>query len=357
MNLIEKQIFGGRLKLARKMAGMSLQELSDKLCGIVTKQSLNKYEQSLMMPSDLVLLKIANILNLKTDYFFRNETIVLSDISFRKNTNLSKTIQDTVIEKARDYVERYTEIENVLGINCNFQNPISNLIIRNSDDVELAANLLRKEWEFGFSPIPNIGKTLELRGIKVFLCKVDDNFDGASFLSINNTPVLVINNAVKSIDRLRFTIIHELAHIILNFDQSVINEQNSIEKLCHKFASCFLLPSKKLVEMIGGPKRTHIYINELISIKEFYGISLRAIIFRLNEMEIITETYYKKWMVYLSKTYGKYNEPGNYNNEEKISIFEQLVNRALSEEVISISKAAFLLNVDLNELRKGFIGV
>ena len=43
--------FGNRLKLARKMAGISLQELSDQLGNVVTKQALNRYELGEMNPS------------------------------------------------------------------------------------------------------------------------------------------------------------------------------------------------------------------------------------------------------------------------------------------------------------------
>jgi hypothetical protein len=38
-------------------------------------------------------------------------------------------------------------------------------------------------------------------------------------------------------------------------------------------------------------------------------------------------------------------------------LFEQLVNRALAEELISLSKAAILLNININEIRKGTAGV
>ena len=41
----------------------------------------------------------------------------------------------------------------------------------------------------------------------------------------------------------------------------------------------------------------------------------------------------------------------------KSKVFEQLVNRALAEGLISLSKGASLCNTNINELRKGVIGV
>jgi transcriptional regulator with XRE-family HTH domain len=90
MNSSDPNFFGTRLKLARKMAGMSLQDLSDVLENIVTKQSLNKYEQGLMNPTSGVLLAMAKALNVKPDYFLKKDLLEFGEISFRKRASLSK---------------------------------------------------------------------------------------------------------------------------------------------------------------------------------------------------------------------------------------------------------------------------
>jgi hypothetical protein len=59
----------------------------------------------------------------------------------------------------------------------------------------------------------------------------------------------------------------------------------------------------------------------------------------------------------MNKEHGPKNEPGEYKGDEKVRLFEQLVARALSEGVITISKAATLCNTNINQLRKGFISV
>ena len=50
MDTINQNIFGTRLKMARKIAGMSLQELCDYLNNIVPQKSIIKFEQGLMDP-------------------------------------------------------------------------------------------------------------------------------------------------------------------------------------------------------------------------------------------------------------------------------------------------------------------
>lgn len=58
--------FGARLRAARKMAGMSMEDLAGKLGGRVTKQAISKYEQGRMMPSPEVLEKLVEILKIAT---------------------------------------------------------------------------------------------------------------------------------------------------------------------------------------------------------------------------------------------------------------------------------------------------
>jgi len=353
MSKESQNIFGNRLKLARKMAGMSLQDLSDALINKVSKQALSKYETGLMNPTSEVLLAIAKALNIKPDYFLKEQQINLGNILFRKKTSLSKKDEDSIVEKARDYIERYVEIENILMIENTFKNPLKDLKITDKRNVEFAANQLREIWEIGNDPIPNIIETLEFKGVKVMLIDDVDDVDGFAAFTSNGIPVVVINTRGKSIERIRFTIIHELAHLLLIFDASKYFTDKEIEVLCHCFSSCFLIPTKMLVKMIGDGKRTYIAIKELISIKEYFGISIRALVHRLRDLEIITPNYYQRWVIYMSKTYGHKEEPGNYKGEEKSRLFEQYINRALSEELISLSKAASLSNLSINQIRKG----
>ena len=357
MEQVAENNFGKRLKLARKMAGFSLQDLADALGNKVTKQALNKYEMGSMNPSGEVLMAISSTLKVRSDYFVKKNQVELGEILFRKKASLSKKIKESVVEKVRDYVERYLEIENIVGTIAEFKNPLAKDNIATKKDVEQAAAKLRREWNLGIDPIPNIIEMLELKGIKVLLIDDVDDIDGLAVFTSTGIPVVVVNMRNKPIERIRFTIIHELAHLLLNLAKSVVENSKETEKYCHFFSSCFLVPTEMLLKQIGSAKRTYIRIAELISIKEYFGISIRAIVHRLKELEVITDNYYQRWVIYMSKTYGAKEEPGLYKGEEKSRYFDQLVNRALAEELISLSKAAALWNTGINELRKGFAGV
>lgn len=342
--------FGIRLASARKMTGMSLQQLSNKLDNVVTKQSLNKYEQGLMKPDSELLIQMAQTLGVPLDYFFRESQIKLEGIEFRKKVKLTKTEEESIKQKTIDFLERYFELETILDIKSDFVMPIKQNKISTLADVENCATELREKWELGLNPIANVIEMLEDKHIKVFEIEAPESFNGLSAY-VNGIPIIVINSRFDMVTR-RFTALHELAHIVLDFDEAM--QDKNMEKLCHAFAGAFLIPKKSFFEEFTK-QRNHISLEELKHIKSYYGISMQAIMARAKNLEIIKEHVYKNFSINFSARGYRKNEPGEYHGTEKSLRFQQLLYRAAAEEVISLSKAASLNNQKLSQFRKTFV--
>ena len=114
MELID--IFPIRLKSARKIAGLSMDGLVEKIQNIVSKAAIGKYEQGKMLPDSKILIALANGLNVSIDYFFRPLNYKLTNIEFRKKSKLPQNKQEQIKEKAIDYLERYIVFERKLII-------------------------------------------------------------------------------------------------------------------------------------------------------------------------------------------------------------------------------------------------
>jgi Zn-dependent peptidase ImmA (M78 family)/DNA-binding XRE family transcriptional regulator len=339
--------FSERLKSARIMKGYSLQDLTDALNNAVSKQALNKYEQGLMKPESDVLIKICNALDVRPDYFTRETSINLENVEFRKLRKLSAKESARIKEKTVDILERYFELEDILGIDEQFVNPIVDLEINSYQDVEKAADRLKELWKLGEDPLPNVIELLEDHNIKVVEIEAGDEFVGlATWKGIKN-PVIVVNSSLKA-DRKRFTVLHELGHILMKVNHQ---EEKDREFLCHSFAGAMLIPRESLIKELG-PSRSQIYLNELVYLKEQFGVSIQAIMFRAKHLGIISESFHKNFMIYLSMKGYKKNEPGDYKGSEKSNRFKQLLFRAVAEEIISTSKAAALDNKKLSEFRE-----
>ncbi len=342
--------FGSRLSAARKMSGLSLQQLADKLGNVITKQSLNKYELGLMKPDSELLIQISNLLGVTIDYFFRENTVELNGVEFRKRTKLSNLQENAIKQKTVEFLERYFELENILDITTTFVNPLKPHSICSLEDIEVQSLALRQTWELGLNPISNVIEMLEDNHIKVFEIEAPESFDGLS-AHVNGRPIIVINKSFDLVRR-RFTALHELAHILLTFDPSL--DEKHIEKYCHAFAGAFLIPKGRFLEEFTH-RRSHISLEELKYIKRYYGISIQATMARAKNLHIISDLAYKSFHINFSKLGYRKNEPGQYIGTEDSMRFKQLLYRAAAEELISLSKAAALNNQNLSQFRKSFV--
>lgn len=341
--------FSERLKSARIMKGFSLQDLADALDNRITKQALSKYEQDLMKPNSENLLLLCRALEVKPDYFSRETTVRLENVEFRKLKKLASKEKESVKQRTIDFLERYYELEDLVGIERDFVNPIKNHTIKSIQDVETAAKKLRSEWKLGEDPIKNVIDLLENHKIKVIELKSDLAFNGLSTFVNSRHPVIVLNSSLDDhVDRKRFTALQELGHLVLNrlegFDEKVR------ESYCHAFAAAMLMPEPYLRRKLGD-NRQQILLNELILIKNEVGASIQAILYRAKDLNIITPNYFKSYMTRLSSKGMRKNEPGKLTEKEEPHRFKQLLFRAIGEEIISTSKAASLANIKLADLR------
>jgi Zn-dependent peptidase ImmA (M78 family)/DNA-binding XRE family transcriptional regulator len=343
-----KEIFAYRLKTARKIAGLSMDELVNKLGKTVTKSAIGKYESGKMLPGSRHLSDIAKALNVNIDFFFRRIDYKLSEIEFRKKSSLQKKIQKKIEGEALDYAERYLELENILNKKIIFKNPISDIEIKSHEDIEIVATDLRKKWNLGKGPILNLLSLLEEKGFIIYVSDESDNFDGMS-ARLDGIPFIFINKKKDNL-RKRFTALHEVAHLILKFPISNSNNQN--EKICHEFAGTFLIPPDILKNELGI-KRSRLLLKELINIKETYGISVQALVSLANKLDIISDKYYEQICIYFRKNHLQKEEGlGDYKGIENTTRFENMIYYAVSEQIISLSKGASLSGKSLAEFRE-----
>jgi Zn-dependent peptidase ImmA (M78 family)/transcriptional regulator with XRE-family HTH domain len=347
-----KEIFSKRLKSARILACFSQDQLVGKMGNIVSKNAISKYEKGEMMPDGSTLLALAKALNVKPDYFFRPFTVEIEKVEFRKKQKLAVKDVKAIKQTVTDVLERYLEIEQFLGIESAFINPVAGIKITSLSDIERIALKLRSAWNLGLNALPNIIDLLEDQEIKVIEVDAPDEFDGFSGLADGRIPIIVINKNYN-VERKRLTALHELGHLILALDLDITEKDK--EKFCFQFAGAMLLP-KTTLKSETGESRSRISVSELIAIKETYGISIQAIMARSKDLEIISEFQFVNFRKWISRNRTE-EGLGAYKGNEEAFRFKQLIYRAAAEGIISLSKAANLSNQKLAEFRKEFLAL
>lgn len=230
------------------MNGLSMDSLCEKMNNIVSKQSISKYEKGIMMPDSTILIALSKALNVSVDFFFRPYNVTIEDIEFRKKSKLKASSLKGIKEKVIDEIERYMEIENLLDMDNSFHIDYNDIIIKDKNDAAAVAGKLRYDWKLGEDAISNITFLLEENGIKVIHLDAESEFDGLSGFINKATPVIIVNKNATA-ERQRFTALHELGHLLLNFDQEL--QEKEIERLCNIFANEMLIPTSEFIRLIG----------------------------------------------------------------------------------------------------------
>jgi Zn-dependent peptidase ImmA (M78 family) len=345
------QLFAERFKAARSLSGLSLQGLADKLQNKVTRQALHKYEKGDVLPDSIMIGLLSEAMGVRPDFFFRSMQVELGPIEFRRLSKLPAKTEARLVEMVKDYLGRYLELEEIIGIATGFKSPLEGWgEVSSYEQVEDAAIEVRKQWALGCDAIGNSIALLEDKSIKVIELEADDSLEGMQAIVNKTIPVIVINtNKVKKADRKRFTAMHELGHLLLTFPPDLPEAQK--ELLCHKFAGAMLFPAEALLQELGAA-RSKLMVGELGVLKQQYGISIQAIAMRALDLGIISDNYCRQFFAFLKEMNWRIDEPVEYDGMEGSNRFDQLIFRALAEELISMSKAASLKNMKLAEFKE-----
>jgi len=347
-------VIGQRLKLARAASGLSLRELETKIDNLVTAQAIGKYERSEDMPSSRVLSALAAALHVSEDYLLSAEEMVLDGVEFRKKAIASKREEASVEGQTLHLLERYLTVEDALGLaSVVWDRPAeAPYPVTAVADADNAARAIRTHWGLGIDPILNLSELLEERGIKILSADLSD-IDGltAKVRRKNGDPipVIVVRKSAWA-ERKRFTLAHELGHMVMDVRQGV-----NAEKAVDRFAGAFLMPAEALWREIGK-NRTTFSLGEFLRLKELFGASIQAITYRCHDLGIITDAAYRRlFQIFNEKGWRKppFEEPGAVDpSKEQPARMERLCFRALAEGLIGESKAAEILGLSVRELTR-----
>jgi len=336
-------MFNQRLKQLRLSRGLSLNNLSVKMGGLVTKQSLSKYETGKTYPSPTVLNKLASALGVKSAYLFSEPKINVEFIAYRKGSGLGIKEQRKIEACVSCSLEERIKLQELTGKLLKTELPVKEFKVNSIEEVENATNKMRERWQLGQDPIASITGVLEDHFVHVLEIGPHKKFDGISAVARSNGDVIaaaVVSRSDIPGERQRLNLAHELGHIVLN-----VSEDIDEEKVAFRFGAAFLFP-KETVYREFGTKRAFVRQEELLLLKKRFGISLQSIIYRLHDLKIINDSHYKEWWRNINKLEWKKQEPCELPYE-KSQWLKQKVLYAFSEGFLTKEEAQKMLGKNI----------
>ena len=341
---------GQRIRLSRHAAGLSLRDLEARIGNRVTAQAISKYERDEATPGSGVLIALADALGVPVDYLASDRDMALEAVEFRRKKLTSKREEARIEARVLRLLERYLTIEELLAMPIAWDRPREAPwpVLRAPAEAEHAARGLRAHWGLGIDPIANLVDLAEERGIKVVSTDLTD-IDGLTARVRREdgsaASVIVVNRKDWG-ERQRFTIAHELGHMVLDVARKIDEE-----KAAHRFAGAFLMPAETL-RMEMGKHRRSVSWGELFDLKRMFGVSVQALTYRCKDLGIFGHALFRRLFDEFARRGWRsppYREPRAMEGE-KPRRFERLCFRALTEGVISEARAAELLGCSVHAL-------
>ncbi len=333
-------MIGQRIRQLRIARGLSLEALSAELGGIVTKQALSKYEHGKAQPSPAVFNKLAAALGVKAAHLWQEPSTRIEFIAYRKGYGLLKRDQERVQNLVTETLEERLRLQRLNQTVSDSNLLVKSFPVDTLEEAENAAELLRSEWELGLGPIDNVTGVLEDHLIHVIEIDAGKKFDGIAAVAHGEGDEIEAAAVVTKQDlpggRQRLNLAHELGHLVLDVNQNMDEEQAAF-----RFAGAFLAPAKMLHRDIGH-RRTFVPAEELLLLKQRFGMSIQALLYRLRDLGIITQSHYRQWCIDINRVGWRKHEPSELAPEQPQWLHRMLL-RSLAEGLVSQEEAERML--------------
>ena len=315
-----------RVTLARQRAGLSKSALAHKAG--TTPRTVTTWEST--GPPSSRLHQIATITGMPPEFFSTKEIDLLEEkqVFFRARRRSPSALLRRSTAFGALGVEFYRSVSK------HFRTPALSLIdteFRNSP--QEAAMALRLAWGMGLGPAPNLVQMAEAHGIRVLGIPLEDvKVDAFSFWSAEGRPFIFLSR-VKTAERSRFDLAHEIGHLVLHSDVTRTEESTDrqIEHEANIFAAEFLLPTEALRAKLSSPPS----LDTLMKIKSTYGTSAIATARSIYDAGL-SDWGYRQMLAALTTRGFHQGEPGSTLPYEKSRVFST-VNDHLRSRGLSVS--------------------
>lgn len=316
---------GRRVVDLRELHALTQLELAG-LAGI-PQPNLSKIERGLMELTRATAHRICQATGTPQEFFDRAPSGLSAEvINFRKAAKVSA-------KGGRLVVQAFSEISHVAGVLAEAPVRLKRLSlpvayaddIATPTDVERWAGLTREAFGLGEDePVRNVIRSAERAGVAVAPIQVppDDQphlLNGHSGMSATPERSTICYIAGQSNDRQRFTIAHELGHLLLHASRTVPVTYREDE--AHAFAGAFLLPERAARQHISET----LTLQGFMRVKSEYGISIQAAIMRGRRMGLLSQQRHRSLMMQLSSRGWRKNEPVEVGSESPILMWTEMV--------------------------------
>lgn len=208
----------------------------------------------------------------------------------------------------------------------------------NDDDIDEFGVDVRHAADInGDTGVPNVTRAAERLGCVVLPMENELGKHLGMSTRADETPIIRVSRSNTKVpgDRQRFTLAHELGHILLHSTcppPESSEQAKIIEKQAHRFAAAFLLPGDPFLDDLDGVSGGRVTLSTLVALKERWGVSIKAMVVRLQQLGRIDADQARSLYKQISARGWNTGEPVYVGNERAVWLEKALRQRFPDDE-------------------------
>ena len=332
------------LRVARQLRGLQQGEAAGRLG--VTQATLSRVENKITtVIGDDLIERAAQVYDLPRSFFYQPDPILGAPVSvhplWRKKASVTARDLDVIIAELNVRVMHLRRLLEAVELETTYKLP--RLDIETHEDPETIAGLVRAQWNMPVGPVQNLTRTLEAAGVVVVRSALGGSaVDGVTFSAPGLPPLIVLNHDQPA-DRMRFTLAHELGHLVMHRGQP----SKEMEDEANLFAAAFLVPARDIRSALSR----RIDVRLLAELKPIWRVSMASLLVRAAKLGLLSENQQRYLWQQFSMNRWRTREPVELDfPREPATVLPDLLDAHTKQLSYTVADLAQLLHVNQAEL-------
>lgn len=329
------------IALARESRGYTQKEFADVLG--VSQGRLSKIEMGLAPVPDEFLSDLSDQLRYPAAFFSESACVYATGLTLhRKRASLPKRTLERI--QAQLTIRKFHIVKLLDDITFP-GDKIPSYVTSSHITPSSIARKVRASMGIPKGPISGLVPYFEKAGILIIPCDLEHRFIDAVSCRVEGLPPTVFINSSSPGDRQRFTLAHELGHLVMHQAPS-----EDMEAEADEFASEFLMPREDITGDLFD-----LNMHKLWELKSRWKVSMAALVMRASHLKCIGENRARYLWVQLSKAGYRLEEPLSLAIQpEKPTFINKIIELNLEDR--TVTELSELLCLEKTEFRTMYMG-
>lgn len=333
------------LQTRRQHKGLSQADLAQRVG--ITQGHYSKFENGLLSPGEVHVQSLSRALDCPESFFFQQDRLIGPPVSvhpmFRKRSSVGPREIEQLQAGLNLRIMAIRRLLKAVDMRPQFKLPRLDVDAYEAD-VEEIARLVRATWLLPQGPLENLTEAVEQAGCIVVHCDLPGRVDGVT-LDIPGMPPCLFLNVSMPADRMRFSLAHELGHLVMHEVPSP-----EMEDEANRFASALLMPAADIRSQFGT-----VSLQRLAAMKRGWRVSMGALLMRADSVGLLSSGQKQYlWRQMSTRGYRLQEPPSTEFPREQPTALPDILRLHMEDLGYSLKDLSAALHLHVHEFRQMF---